>query len=380
MKRKIIKIIFAALFLIMGMTGILMYKMGTWVQKGEDGIPIVLLNEIERITENTNGESPKPQIDELRERIESKTGEAVQKKMYYFLGLEGILTGLCIICIFLYIYFKIIRPFEKLEHFASDIAAGNFEQELHYERENFFGAFTWAFDHMRGEIIRARTAEKAAIDENKTVIATLSHDIKTPIASIYAYAEGLEAGLDKDYEKRAHYLQVIMKKCDEVTALTNDLVLHSLSELSKLNVENQPVHIGELLQQVLKDLEYSFLKIQMPICDGLVMLDQKRFAQVIENILNNAQKYAGQNIVEVWTTCDKENYQIHIADQGDGISPEDMPFIFDKFYRGKNAKNQKGSGLGLYIVKYLCQQMNGDIELHNRFKGLEVTLTFPIVN
>ena len=81
---------------------------------------------------------------------------------------------------------------------------------------------------MRKEITKARSCEREAIENNKTVIATLSHDIKTPIASIRAYAEGLEANLDSTYEKRMKYLSILMRKCDEVSKLTNDLFLHSL--------------------------------------------------------------------------------------------------------------------------------------------------------
>ena len=95
-----------------------------------------------------------------------------------------------------YVYFAILRPFEKMKAFAGKIARGDFEDSLRYERSNYFGEFTWAFDSMRTEIIKARACEKEAIENNKTVIATLSHDIKTPIASIRAYTEGLEANMD----------------------------------------------------------------------------------------------------------------------------------------------------------------------------------------
>lgn len=78
----------------------------------------------------------------------------------------------------------------KIAGFAENIAQGNFDVPLKYERCNYFGAFTWAFDSMRKEIIKARAAEREAVENNKTVIATLSHDIKTPVASIRAYAEG----------------------------------------------------------------------------------------------------------------------------------------------------------------------------------------------
>ncbi len=131
--------------------------------------------------------------------------------IYVFLIMSGI-SILFLFVVFGYIYKAILCPFEKMKKFAEKVAQGNFDIPLNYERSNYFGEFTWAFDSMRREITKARACEKEAIDNNKTVIATLSHDIKTPIASIRAYAEGLEANLDTSIEKRYQYLAVLIKK------------------------------------------------------------------------------------------------------------------------------------------------------------------------
>lgn len=179
---------------------------------------------------------------------------------------------------------------------------------------------------MRKEIIRARACEKEAIDNNKTVIATLSHDIKAPISSIRAYAEGLDASLDSGPEKRRKYISVIINKCDEVTKLTNDLFLHSISD----------------------------------------------FEQVIENIISNSVKYAPKSEIIIKFKNYGDKICINIEDYGGGISDEDMPFIFDKFYRGKNVGDNQGSGLGLYIVRYIMTQMGGDVEVINSKEVLDL--------
>ncbi|MDE6608658.1 MAG: sensor histidine kinase, partial [Lachnospiraceae bacterium] len=91
-----------------------------------------------------------------------------------------------------------------------------------------------------------------------------------------------------------------MKKCDEVTKLTNDLVLHSLSELEHLEVKEQRIEIGEVLETIINDLEDSYITLVKPVPQAEVMADEKRMAQVIENLLNNAKKYAPESAVEVW--------------------------------------------------------------------------------
>ena len=283
-----------------------------------------------------------------------------------------------ILIIFAYIWVAVLRPFEKMKQFAQRIARGNLDIPLKYERSNYFGDFTWAFDSMRREITKARACEREAIENNKTVIATLSHDIKTPIASIRAYAEGLEANLDAGPEKRTRYLNVLMKKCDEVSKLTNDLFLHSLSDLDKLKITTEEVELGQYLETAIAEIsgeqqDVTFCKTNVK---AVVSIDSNRFLQVIENLINNARKYA-KTAVDVTMATKEDRVEIHIRDYGNGIADEDIPFIFDKFYRGRNCGTEQGSGLGLYIVRYIVEQMKGNVSLHNCQPGLEVVLILP---
>lgn len=342
------------------------------------GNDIVAIHEAGEIIRETYGENPaQQQFDQIQKQLRQKE-QSVSTSRNLFLLLPFLLILLIyIILLLLYIYTKILRPFHKLEHYAEELAKGNMEVSLPYERTNFFGAFTWAFDHMRKELLHARQREETAIQDNKTIIATLTHDIKTPIASIRAYAEGLEANLASTYEQRQRYASIIMKKCDEVTSLSDDLLLHSLSELERLEIQCQRVEIGSLLSQILHNLEHPFVQVQESLPSAEVSVDPQRMEQVMENILNNASKYASGKVVEVWAVRCSDSYKIHIRDHGEGIPPEDIPFIFQKFYRGHNVNDQKGSGLGLFIVKYIMEQMNGAIHLVHE-DGLEVVLTLPL--
>lgn len=343
------------------------------------GNEAVLLNEIAQLTTDENGSNPAAEeLNTLQKQLQN--GGTGAGSMYLQVCVFSMtLTAAAILAVFLYVYHRILRPFGELERYAGEIAGGNLEVHLEYERTNFFGAFTWAFDHMREEILRAKKCEAQAIQENKTVIAALSHDIKTPIASIRAYAEGLEAGLDDTYEKRRHYAHVIMKKCDEVTRLTNDLVLHSLSELERIEVQEQNLNIQEVLKNMIRDLEYPNIVLNEPVPEAVLAADEKRLAQVLENLLNNARKYAPGSRVTVSAEIRDGRYEISVRDYGPGILPEDMPFILDKFYRGRNAGNQPGSGLGLYITNYLMERMHGGLTLTNHKDGLEAVVWFPLL-
>ena len=341
---------------------------------------LVLLNEIEQLTMDENGDNPaQEQVERLRELLRQETVGIHAQSLRRSIMLLICTGAVCLMFVLFYLYYEIVRPFCKLEIYAEQIAGGNLDVSLEYERTNFFGAFTWAFDHMRKEILTARKNEAQAVSENKTIIAALSHDIKTPIASIRAYAEGLEANLDTDYEMRERYVQVIMRKCDEVTRLVNDLVLHSLSELERLEIRAQRVSMRKVIEETLQDLEYPYAAICEPLPDAQLYIDEKRMAQVLLNVLENARKYAPEARIEIRAAFEGERYEIHIRDYGSGICPEDMPFVTRKFYRGRNVGNQPGSGLGLYIVDYIMKRMDGGMTVSGHEDGVEVLLWLPVV-
>ncbi|MBQ3665630.1 MAG: HAMP domain-containing histidine kinase [Lachnospiraceae bacterium] len=337
---------------------------------------IIALNEIEKLMDQED-ERAKEKISELEQDI--RTTEVKDKNIDSLWMLCGI-NLLFLILIFGYIWFSVLRPFDKMKQFAGEVAKGNFDVPLEYERSNYFGDFTWAFDSMRKEITKARLNEKEAIENNKTVIATLSHDIKTPISSIRAYAEGLEANLDTTPEKRAKYLKILIRKCDEVTKLTNDLFLHALSDLDKLKINTEQFKICSFMKKAISEIgaEQNDVNFLIPDFEAVISADSNRLMQITENLINNARKYAKSQI-DIWIAKNDGDIELHFRDYGSGIPNEDLPFIFTQFYRGKNCGEEPGSGLGLYIVKYLTEKMNGKVLLHNHHDGLEAVVILPHV-
>ena len=146
-----------------------------------------------------------------------------------------------------------------------------------------------------------------------------------------------------------------------------------------LKINTEEVEISELIKNSLKELIEEEKKVSiignMP--KALLDVDVKRFNQVLENIINNSNKYAKGSKIEVRAEINKDNYVIKIKDFGEGIKDKDLPFIFNKFYRGENALKEQGSGLGLFIVKYIMNQLKGDVEVYNN-NGLEVKLILPL--
>ena len=355
-------------------------------KESSTGKTIVALNEVNQLLENIEeGRSSQDislvqtKLDTVIETLRSKNTVTAENNMSFII-IMYVVSLILVLITFVVIYVLIIRPFQKLESFAGEIATGNLDKDLKYERVNMFGEFTWAFDHMRREIKKARQCEQEAIENNKTVIATLSHDIKTPIASIRAYSEALSDNMDSTPERRQRYIDVITKKCDEVTKITDDMFIHSLHDLDKLVIKKEDVDIHDVINETVN----SMIGDKSDVCLGEIKkatiknADATRIGQVIENLINNSRKYEKTEIfISTEILENGKEYCLIIQDKGPGISPDDMPFIFQKFYRGKNHGEEPGAGLGLFIVKYIMEQMDGRVNLVND-GGLRCELVFII--
>lgn len=377
MKNKFLMIMAALGAVILSLTCIFYFSDSAQTEQANRSQQVVALNEIDHLVQSGDTELAQEKIAALETSIRHTQFVESDKNQILALGIGSFAV---LLVVTLYIYYAVLRPFDKMKGYADSIARGDFDVRLNYERSNYFGKFTWAFDSMRNEITKARQCEKEAVENNKTVIATLSHDIKTPIASIRAYTEGLQANMDSTPEKRDRYLSVIMRKCDEVAKLTNDLFLHSLSDLDKLKINAETFELCSFVETVVSEIagEHHDVALEKPEFEAFVSVDKNRLTQIIENLINNSRKYAKTNI-EIALTQGNGQVDIHFTDHGKGIPDSDMPFIFDKFYRGKNVQNEQGSGLGLYIVKYLTEKMGGKVLLHNHTDRFEVIVTLPAV-
>lgn len=352
---------------------------------------IVEINDIIK-TENGIDEKTEQKFLALMETMRNDRAKIGDDYVYVIIIIYVCLVSVLAL-IFIAMYLIILRPFDELVDYAEDLAAGNFDRQLNIKRVNMFGRFTWAFDHMRQEISAARRCEKEAIENNKTVIATLSHDIKTPIASIRGYAEGLTMNMDSTPERRSRYANVIITKCDEVTKITEDMFIHSLQDLDKLSIKNEEIDLHDVISEVIEDFSVDVnIILENEVAHGKMMSgDRGRIAQVIENIIANSKKYAPGSPLHIYSRyydeCDipeefdfyhEESegiYVLSIKDEGPGIPDKNLPFIFDKFYRGDNVGDAPGAGLGLYIVKYIMERMGGRVLLRND-NGLLVNLIF----
>ena len=277
-----------------------------------------------------------------------------------------------IICVAysVYLYRRVIKPFKKLDSFAESVAGGNLDIPLKMDRGNIFGAFTESFDIMRSELKKARIAEARANAEKKELVAKLSHDIRTPVASIKAASE-VGAAISESEKNRQNFTHII-HKADQINTLVTNLFSATLEELQQLTVEPIDMESGEL-SEMLESADYFHYADIPAVPDCLIYADKLRLQQVFDNIFANSYKYANTEI-DVEILLNQNRLSIKIEDFGGGVPNEEIQFLKEKFKRGKNSENIDGAGLGLYISDCFMKEMGGELVIENGQHGFSATI------
>ncbi len=299
----------------------------------------------------------------------------VEKQTVIF-AVIAVSLGQCALCAlyFFYLHRRVIWPFSQLKDFAQRVAQGNLEIPLQMDRQNLFGAFTESFDLMRSELKKAKLAEAKAQESKRELVAKLSHDIKTPVASIKAASE-VGAALASQKKIKANYRQIV-QKADQINTLVTNLFSAALEELQELSVT--PAELSsEELRTLLENADYLHRGAIPPIPDCVLFADKLRLQQVFDNLFANSYKYADTQIT-VTAGLEDRCLAVRIEDRGGGVEEAELPLLKEKFKRGGNAKNIEGAGLGLYIADTCMKKMRGELELENGQAGLRATVRIAL--
>lgn len=307
---------------------------------------------------------------------------SMRNRMLLWIGSSGLLVIFGALLIGVYVNKNIYQPFNQMEKFAGKIAEGDLSASLVMDKENIFGSFTESFDIMREELIKAREREIALQKKERELVASLSHDLKTPITGIKVTTELLQAKLTgtdesfaQDYNDK---LQNIMKKADQIDNLVSDLFESTLDDLGEIKVNLSDEDANVLNDIIARYDDRKLVRCPEPL-SVIINIDLRRMGQVIGNIITNSYKYAN-TVIDVEYKVVDDYLSMCIKDYGPGVTPDEIGLITNKFYRGNITSESKvdGSGLGLYISKMLMTKMNGELIPESIGNGLAITLLIPL--
>ena len=326
---------------------------------------------------------------------------------------------ICVLMLFIgmitfavYVDKNVIAPFKNLKDFAAKVAQGQLNEPLQMDRDNMFGAFSESFDIMREELAESKKRELELQKKERELVASLSHDLKTPVTGIKVTSELLQMRLSvkenevsrsetevdnesadisgkgseseqieftrADIDTMSQDAKGIYQKAEQIDALVSDLFTAALDDLGEFKVSCNDEE-SKVLNNIVKSYDDRELAVIGMLPEVIINIDKKRMSQVIGNVISNSYKYANTRI-DISYRLSEGYLEMQIRDYGPGVPTDELDLITNKFYRGKKWQDteKEGNGLGLYISKTLMNKMNGDLLTESDGEGLAVTLIISL--
>jgi len=284
-----------------------------------------------------------------------------------------------IIILSILISLNISRPIKKINKYAKDISNLNFSTSLSLKRHDEFRQLNSSLNEMtynlkktyaelqqaNNQLAKDIDFEKQQEEKKRTLIMTINHEIKTPLAIMKGMIEGMIDGVGR-YKDRDKYLAELVEQISTIEQITKDLT-YSLKLEDKVD-KNQSAHSSAILKQ-LETLDLfaiqHFVTIKRYIEDSILMIDEEMLNILVTNLVKNAIIYSDDKTIDVNGKIQHDTYVLTVKNKG-YISEDEIDKLFESFYRSNHHKNKvKGSGLGLHIVKQICELYDYTYKIFN---------------
>jgi len=302
--------------------------------------------------------------------------------IFPLVGLTALVTTLG--CLAWFFGRTLVRPLMATGVAAQKIAAGGLDIQIPDSRIREVADLKSAFANMSSELGKSLRHQAELEEQRRLFVGAIAHDLRTPLFSLRGYLEGLDKGLASTPAKRREYIHGAREKADALERLVADLFAYARVEYLDQSMEHESVDLADLTRSLVETRarEAGEREIALRISVGpgcsVVWGDRRLIERALDNVLDNALRYSGAGSDISVTLTNEPGISVAVADSGPGISPADMPYVFDPGYRGTI---RGGTGLGLAISRRILRGHGGDLTAANGTNGGAVlTLSLPAAN
>lgn len=317
------------------------------------------------------------EVDGKLYRIEYRMNQNFNTLIYMNITIIIMISLTMIILV--YMERKVLKPFQDMSHLSCELAKGNLSVPIKEEKSKLFGRFLWGMDMLREKLEDDKKKELEFQKDKKTLILSVSHDIKTPLSAIELYSKALSSGLYETQDKKEEALKGITRNVKEIKRYVDEIVTASREDFLNLEVVQGEFYLSEIINVTesyyCDKLSVIHTELETEeFADCLLKGDKNRLIETLQNIMENAIKYGNGKKIKIYGEDEEDCKLIHIENTGCSLKEEELQNIFDSFYRGSNSQAVKGNGLGLYICKNLMKKMDGDVFARIRDENFRVTV------
>ena len=294
----------------------------------------------------------------------------VSEHDFLLLGLLLIFAGILSASFGYLLAASMAQSLSLLQKGAQRIARGDFSARVYLTEVDELSEVAEAFNRMGDELQKSFARQKELEQARRDLIAAVSHDLRTPLTSIRAMIEALADGVVTEPPMVQRYYGTIRSQIENLSGLINDLFELSQLETGQIQLAVETVNMNDLLSDVLESMQAQAgakgvsLKGIFSEDAPLIKAELAKIQRVIYNLVQNAIRHTpASGSISLATQVIPEGIQVEVADTGEGIAPEDLPHIFDQFFRGEKSRSREtgGAGLGLAIAKGIIEAHHGHI-------------------
>lgn len=262
---------------------------------------------------------------------------------------------------------KFSKPILRMRKVALKLSEGDYEVKTEISQGGEIGDLAVSIDTLADKLKENEEVRNNMEQMRRDFFANVSHELRTPITVMRGYAEMLVDGVVTKEEKKNQYYQRMLSECTSMERLVGDLLILSKMQNPDFEIEKEPVNLIQVFQDIIRGIHVvaakKNIRIEFTYDEECIMLmgDYDRLRQMFLIILDNAIKFSNDNSLIKIDVQVHNNITVAITDQGVGIAQEELPFIFEKFYKSKLRQNAQGSGLGLVIAKQIAIRHGGQI-------------------
>lgn len=303
------------------------------------------------------------------------------RNLMVFLEIMLFLLFVIIWCVLVYIRAEVLTPFFRFQNMPYEMAKGHLREELPESRERYFGKFLWGLSMLQSALQSSRKKELQLLKEKKTLLLELSHDIKIPLSTIRLYARSIYEDVAETPEAKKEYAVKIEQHAVELEMLVKKIMGAVSEEVLSIEVQSGDFYLQDYVDRV-KGLYDEKCKRNGIIFEigayenHILHGDFERAVEVMENLMENALKYGDGRKIALRFYEEEYCQIVEVFNTGEAVREQEIPHLFDSFFRGSNVRDKDGNGLGLYICKQIMTKMEGDIYLKSTKDGMHFCLVF----
>ena len=282
---------------------------------------------------------------------------------------------------------SIILPFNKLAEYPERLSKGQMTEKLPERRGGFFGRYIWGMNMLSDKLESDRSTIRRLSLERERFITSLIHGIKTPAANIKLLSEAISTGLydpeGRINEKDAELAGRIEKNADEIEQLVTKVMESTTNEIFDYDPQKEPFYRSRLEKFIRDEYTTRLNMTRTPldiVSEGDLMInsDYDGICRIIRQVMDNAIKSGDGTGINVKMEKTAEGHFVTISNNGEPLPETELPFVWGSMWRGSNAQNIKGSGVGLYESRLIARKLGGDLLMRAGDHSTEVTLFLPL--